>query len=75
MNKAPLFGFEQQTQPCPYHCPLTGHHNSFACLHTFAEKLNDFFYGEHLTRQTRFHYRTGFTELSAARTIYPGNYI
>ena len=74
-DMALLFGFEPQAQPCPYHCPLTGHHNNLACLRTFAEKLNAFFYGEHLTRQTQFHYRTGFTELSAARTIYPGNYI
>ena len=74
-DMALLFGFEQQAQPCPYHCSLTGRHNNFACLQAFAEKLNAFFYGEHLTRKTRFHYRTGFTELSAARTIYPGNYI
>jgi len=74
-DMARLFGFEQQTQACAYHCPLTGQHNNLACLQTFAEKLNAFFYGEHLTRQTRFHYRTGFTELSPARTVYPGNYI
>ena len=74
-DMARLFGFEQQALPCPYHCPVTGPHNNLACLQTFAEKLNAFFYGEHLTRQTDFHYRTGFTELAAARTIYPGNYI
>ena len=74
-DMARLFGFEQQLQPCPYHCPLIGPHNNLACLQTFADKLNAFFYGEHLTRQTRFHYRTGFTDLTPARTIYPGNYI
>jgi len=74
-DMARLFGFEQQAQACPYHCPLTGQHNNLDCLRAFAEKLNAFFYGEHLTRQTRFHYRKGFTELSPARTVYPGNYI
>ncbi len=74
-DMAGLFGFEQQTQPCPYRCPLTGPHSNLACLQMFAEKLNAFFYGEHLTRQTGFHYHTDFTELTAARTVYPGNYI
>ena len=74
-DMAKLFGFEQQTQPCPYHCPLTGQHDNLACLQNFSDKLNDFFYGEHLTRQTEFHYHNGFTELSPARTIYPGNYV
>jgi len=74
-DMARLFGFEQQAQACPYHCQLTGQHNNLACLSAFAEKLNAFFYGEHLTRRTRFQYRTGFTDLTPARTIYPGNYI
>ncbi len=74
-DMARLFGFEQQVQACAYHCPLERPHNNLDCLQAFAEKLNAFFYGEHLTRQTRFHYRTGFTELSPARTVYPGNYI
>lgn len=74
-DMAGLFGFEQQAKAYPYHCPLTGRHNNLACLRAFSEKLNAFFYGEHLTRQTGFDYRNGFTELSGARTIYPGNYI
>jgi hypothetical protein len=74
-DMARLFGFEQQAQASAYHCPLKGQHHNLACLQTFAGRLNAFFYGEHLTRQTRFHYRTGFTQLSPARTIYPGNYI
>lgn len=74
-DMAGLFGFEQALQAHPYPCPLTGPHDHLACLLTFAEKLNGFFYGEHLTRQTGFHYGAGFTELSPARTIYPGNYI
>ncbi len=74
-DMAGLFGFEQAPQAHPYPCPLSGPHDHLACLLTFAEKLNGFFYGEHLTRQTGFHYGAGFTELSPARTIYPGNYI
>ncbi len=74
-DMAGLFGFEQQAQAYPYHCPLTGQHDNLACLQTFSERLNAFFYGEHLTRQTEFDYRDGFTKLSGARTIYPGNYI
>ncbi len=74
-DMAGLFGFKAPSQPCPYPCPLTGPHDHMACLQTFAEKLNAFFYGEHLTRQTAFQHHTDFTELTPARTIYPGNYI
>ena len=55
-DMARLFGFEQQTRACAYHCPLAGQHNNLSCLRAFAEKLNAFFYREHLTRQTRFQY-------------------
>jgi hypothetical protein len=41
----------------------------------FAQRLNAFFFGEHLTRRTWFAYGSGFTQLAPARTIYPGNYI
>lgn len=74
-DMARLFGFEQQARACAYHCPLTKQHNNLACLRAFTARLNAFFYGEHLTRQTRFQYRTGFTETGPARTVYPGNYI
>ena len=74
-DMAKLFGFENVPATFPYACRLTGEHDHGACLADFAQRLNAFFFGEHLTRKTWFSYGKGFTELSPARTIYPGNYI
>jgi hypothetical protein len=41
----------------------------------FASRLNYFFFGEHLTRKTYFSYPSALTEISPARTVYPGNYV
>ncbi len=70
-----LFGFENKATTYPYPCRLSGVHDHSACLADFAQRLNTFFFGEHLTRKTWFSYGSGFTQLSPARTIYPGNYI
>jgi hypothetical protein len=72
---AGLFGFENQPTTFPYRCRLSGEHDHGACLTDFARQLNAFFFGEHLTRKTWFSYGSGFTQLSPARTVYPGNYI
>ena len=72
---AKLFGFEQKAATFPYPCPLTGVHDHVACLKGLAQRLNAFFFGEHLTRKTWFAYGEGFAKLSPARTVYPGNYI
>lgn len=74
-DMARLFGFENGPTPYPYPCRLTGEHDHTACLADFAQRLNAFFFGEHLTRKTWFSYGKGFTALSPARTLYPGNYI
>ncbi|MBU1224005.1 MAG: hypothetical protein KKA22_01900 [Gammaproteobacteria bacterium] len=74
-DMARLFGFENQPATFPYACRLAGAHDHHACLADFAQRLNAFFFGEHLTRKTRFAYGSGFTELAPARTVYPGNYI
>ena len=74
-DMARLFGFESGPATFPYSCRLTGEHDHGACLADFAQRLNAFFFGEHLTRKTWFSYGNGFTALSPARTIYPGNYI
>lgn len=74
-DMANLFGFENKTTTFPYRCPLEGEHNHAACLRGFAQQLAAFFFGEHLTRKTYFSYGNGFSELTPARTIYPGNYI
>ncbi|HEX7971343.1 MAG TPA: hypothetical protein VF501_03885, partial [Thiobacillus sp.] len=74
-DMATLFGFENQPTTFPYACRLAGAHDHGACLADFAQRLNAFFFGEHLTRKTWFGYGNGFSELSPARTIYPGNYI
>ncbi len=74
-DMAKLFGFDAQADHYDYRCPLTGAHDHSACLERFADRLHAFFFGEHLTRKTGFHYTGSFMELSPARTIYPGNYI
>ena len=70
-----LFGFEQQQAAFDYRCRITGRHNNRDCLNDFAARLNGFFHGEHITRDTAFHYTAPFTTTTTARTIYTGNYI
>lgn len=72
---AGLFGFENGATTFPYPCRLESEHDHGACLMDFAQRLNAFFFGEHLTRKTWFSYGSGFAQLTPARTIYPGNYI
>ena len=74
-DMARLFGFENQPSVFPYACRLQGEHDHAACLADFAQRLAAFFFGEHLTRKTWFAYGQGFTRLTPARTIYPGNYV
>jgi len=74
-DMAGLFGFEYIPATFPYRCPLQGKHDHAACLRAFSGKLAGFFFGEHLTRKTFFSYGNGFSELTPARTVYPGNYI
>jgi hypothetical protein len=72
---AGLFGFEHKQATFDYECRLTGNHDHVACLADFASRLDAFFFGEHLTRKTWFEYKGDFSQLSPARTIYPGNTI
>ncbi len=74
-DMARLFGFDNQPTTYPYACRLAGAHDHAACLADFAQRLNAFFFGEHLTRKTWFGYGNGFSQLSPARTVYPGNTI
>ncbi len=74
-DMAQLFGFEGQNKSYDYCCPIKTEHNHIACLTSFANRINYFFFGEHLTRKTYFSYSTPLTEIKPARTIYPGNYI
>ncbi len=74
-DMAGLFGFENQNTAFPYRCPLEGDHDHAACLRAFSQRLAAFFFGEHLFRKTDFSYDNGFSELTPARTLYPGNYI
>jgi hypothetical protein len=74
-DMAKLFGFDNQPATFPYACRLAGEHDHVACLNDFAQRLNAFFFGEHLTRKTGFVYGSGYTQLAPARTVYPGNYI
>ncbi len=74
-DMASLFGFENKVCTFTYRCRLSGEHDHTACLQDFAGQLNAFFFGEHLTRKTYFRYQEGVTDLSPARTVYPGNYV
>ena len=74
-DMAKLFGIDAQADHYDYRCPLTGAHDHTACLERFTDRLHAFFFGEHLTRKTGFHYAGSFMDLAPARTIYPGNYI
>ncbi len=72
---AKLFGYQGGPTTFPYQCKLAGAHDHAACLADFAKRLNSFFFGEHLTRKTWFEYKGDFSQLSPARTLYPGNTI
>ena len=74
-DMAKLFGFENKADYFEYPCQLKGEHDNLTCLDGFSERVNAFFFGEHLTRKTQFAYNSTFTDLVPARTIYPGNYI
>ena len=74
-DMANLFGFTAHAQAFDYHCTLAGEHDNSACFHDFSDKLGRFFYGEHPTRKTFFHYDKGFSTTTAARTVYTGNYV
>ncbi len=78
-DMAQLFGFEKHNKTYDYYCPLKHkqgyEHDHIACLKSFSERINYFFFGEHLTRKTYFNYNNPLTDITPARTIYPGNYI
>ena len=74
-DMASLFGFSKHEKAFDYHCTLQGKHNNADCFHDFSVKLGHFFYGEHPTRKTFFHYENGFSATTPARTVYTGNYV
>ena len=74
-DMAKLFGFDSPIDSYPYYCQLGPAHDHIACLNAFANRLDWFFFGEHPTRKTYFSYEAPFSEITPARTIYPGNYI
>jgi len=74
-DMAQLFGLKNTHASYNYCCPIQAKHNHIACLKSLSERINYFFFGEHLTRKTYFSYHGSFMDTAAARTIYPGNYI
>ena len=74
-DMAQLFGLKNTHATYNYCCPIQTEHNHIACLKSFSERINYFFFGEHLTRKTYFSYKGTLTDIAPARTIYPGNYI
>lgn len=74
-DMAELFGFQGKHQPFAYRCPLQGYHDHRRCLEEYAARLNGFFDGEHLTRQTAYAFKPLEETLAPARTVYTGNYV
>jgi hypothetical protein len=74
-DMANLFGFEIKNTSYDYCCNIKPSHDHIACLQSFSDRINYFFFGEHLTRKTYFNYNSPLTDITPARTIYPGNYI
>ena len=74
-DMANLFGFSNHQHAFDYHCTLQGAHSNADCFCDFSDKLGHFFYGEHPTRKTFFHYENGFSATTPARTVYTGNYV
>ncbi len=78
-DMAHLFGLGTLRKTYDYCCTITDkngtEHDHSACLKSFSERINYFFFGEHLTRKTYFSYVGSLTDTAPARTIYPGNYI
>ncbi|MCU7834373.1 MAG: hypothetical protein KZQ83_03885 [gamma proteobacterium symbiont of Taylorina sp.] len=76
-DMAQLFGFDGNNKTTyDYCCSIHDEeHDNIACLKKFCERINYFFFGEHLTRKTYFNYHYPLTDITPARTVYPGNYI
>ena len=74
-DMAALFGFEPSGKACRYQCTLQGAHDHAACLSDLAGKLNRFFDGEHPTRVTPYRHVDVQASVTAARTVYTGNYV
>ncbi len=74
-DMAHLFGLGTHRKTYDYCCSMKQEHDHIACLKLFSQRINYFFFGEHLTRKTYFSYMGSLTDIVPARTIYPGNYI
>ncbi|WP_456407093.1 hypothetical protein [Thiolapillus sp.] len=74
-DMADLFGFDIAESSFQYRCELSGKHSNKHCFQAFAQKLKQFFDGEHPTRKTFFNYADILSSTVPARTVYTGNYI
>ena len=74
-DMAKLFGFESSGEAWRFQCPLSGAHDHAACLVEFVRRLDHFFDGEHPTRVTPYRYTDVQASVTAARTVYTGNYV
>jgi len=74
-DMAKLFGFESSGAAWRFQCPLSGVHDHAACLAEFARRLDHFFDGEHPTRLVPYRHADVQASVTAARTVYTGNYV
>lgn len=74
-DMADLFGFHPKQEAFIFQCRLGKEHDLMACLKDYAQLLNRFFDGEHLTRQNVYTHSPETPGLAPARTLYTGNYI
>jgi hypothetical protein len=74
-DMAELFGYKSKQDHYTYNCNLPGEHSNKTCLANFAAQLSAFFDGQHPTRQTYYKHLPPDESLTAARTVYTGNYV
>ncbi|MBI4753966.1 MAG: glycosyltransferase family 2 protein [Betaproteobacteria bacterium] len=74
-DMADMFGFKPADMAHGFGCPLGGKHTEADCFAHFAGRLNRFFYGEHLTRVSRYLPDDVLRSVQPARTVYAGNYV
>ncbi|MDI6789297.1 MAG: hypothetical protein QME44_01220 [Thermodesulfobacteriota bacterium] len=70
-----LFGYKHSAQLRPFPCSAKGRHTVGEVFKAFSEKINEFFYGFHPTRETIYYYNGGPLNIAPARTVYTGNFV
>ncbi len=73
-DMADLFGFKIKPETFNYSCDMELPHSNKACLERFSHQLSQFFDGVHLTRKNYYQHENIAASITAARTVYTGNF-